>query len=91
MPVYRSPIGVLYNLDNFVKYEVTTETVDGPISRSISKLIATTESKSSFVLFNGTKEECEQELYTIHRTLTLPVPVKVALDRTVESFLRRKL
>ncbi len=78
MPAYQSPKGVLYNLDKFVLYEVSTNTIQGPgINKSTSKLEAETENGKRSVIHAGTEEECKRELERIQTLLTLPLPVVV--------------
>ena len=83
MPVYRSPEGVLYNLDKFVSYEVTSDgyrSTDG----ALFKLVGQTETGSKVTIYSDKSHEsevkCNTELAKIHESLSRRASVSVVLD-----------
>ena len=85
MAVYKSPKGVLYNLDKFVSYEVKSDGYqragdDG----ALFKLVAQTETDREVPIYSANhrdaKKRCNDELDEIRRILSLRASVSVVLD-----------
>ena len=85
MPVYKSPDGVLYNLDKFVSYEVKVGGYqragdDGPKC----ELVARTETDREVPIYSANhqdaKKRCNDEFNEIRRILSQRVSVAVVLD-----------
>ena len=88
MPVYKSPDGVLYNLDKFVSYEVKvggyqSARDDGPKC----ELVARTETDRKVPIYSAKHQDagkrCNDELNKIHRILS--ERVSVLLDAETEN------
>ena len=85
MAVYKSPKGVLYNLDKFVSYEVKSDGYqragdDG----ALFKLVAQTETDREVPIYSANhrdaEKRCNDELNEIHHILSERVSVAVVLD-----------
>ena len=88
MAVYESPRGVLYNLDNFVSFNVDTSNVSGPGGNpSSSRLEAETATGHRVVIHSGSEEKCKEAWMDIRKLLRLPR--EVALSNDTLTFLRR--
>ena len=79
MRAYKSPEGVIYNLDNFISFQVTTSRRSGPVGElTSSKLVATTLTIESVVMLSSKNpEECEEALQVIYETLMKPLVVNL--------------
>ena len=85
MPVYKSPEGVLYNLDKFVSYEVKTDGYQRSGEDSPQwQLLAKTETDREVKIYSGSHREaeieCRKELNEIYQALSRRISVSVVLD-----------
>ncbi len=85
MPVYKSPDGILYNLEKFVSYEVKVSGYQSARDDGRKcELVARTETDREVPIYSAQHQDaekrCNDELDEIRRILSLRASVSVVLD-----------
>ena len=93
MAVYKSPQGVVYNLDKFVSFWVK-ENYDqrageaGPLWELVAQLETGEEVRILSDRRSGAEAKCNAELNEIYKQLAAPIKVVNILDAQTEGHLR---
>ena len=88
MRVYISPSNIVYNLDNFVAFEVKIDNVS-QVDQSVWTLVGVTLTGHSMNLhYSESAEECNSELTEIRKALLCPLVISLS-DNTIRRIRKR--